>query len=114
MEITEERTAGITILGLRGGINSASAKTLGDRLTSLVEAGHTLLAVDLDQVEYISSAGFRVLLVAGRLAEEANGKLVLCRPSADVQKLFELAGFTDLFEVQSWRPSGSTSGWTVR
>lgn len=109
MEITEQQGADVTILDVKGGINSNSAKMLGDRLTGLIEAGCTHLVVDLDQVGYISSAGFRVLLVAGRRAEDANGKLVLCRPSPDVQKLFELAGFTDLFEIHPSRPDGSMS-----
>jgi anti-sigma B factor antagonist len=109
MDIVEEHTADVTIVDVKGRIDSASAKALEDKLTSLAEAGRSRLVIDLDQVDYISSAGFRVLLVAARLAEEANGTLSLCRLSPEVQKLFELAAFTDLFEIHPSRPKASTS-----
>jgi anti-sigma B factor antagonist len=109
MEIREELATDVTIVDVKGRIDSASAKSLGDRLTSLIEAGHARVVVDLDQVDYISSAGFRVLLVAARLAEEASGNLALCRLSAEVRKLFELAAFTDLFEIHQSRPKRSLS-----
>jgi anti-anti-sigma factor len=105
MDIGEAQTAQGTIVDVKGRIDSNSAKTLGDRLTNLVEAGRTRLVIDLNQVDYISSAGFRVLLVASRLAEEAQGSLALCSLSPEVQKLFELAAFTDLFEIHPSRPT---------
>jgi anti-sigma B factor antagonist len=109
MEIAEEYAADFTIVDVKGRIDSASAKALADKLTSLTEAGRSRLVVDLGQVDYISSAGFRVLLVAARLAEGANGTLSLCRLSPEVQKLFELAAFTDLFEILLSRPKASIS-----
>src|SRR5262245_32491901 len=99
MEIVEQDAGEITIVEIKGRIDSNSAKAFGDRLTDLIKTGRARLVVDLKHIIYISSAGFRALLVAGRLAEETNGKLALCSLSAEVQRLFDLGAFTDLFMI---------------
>jgi anti-sigma B factor antagonist len=106
MEIAEQHAGEITIVEIKGRIDSNTAKTFGERLTGLIAAGRTRLVLDLRNIIYISSAGFRALLVAERLAEETKGALVLCSMSAEVQRLFDLGSFTDLFAIYSSREEG--------
>jgi anti-sigma B factor antagonist len=106
MEIAEQQAGEITIVEVKGRIDSNTAKAFGDKLTTLIRAGRARLVVDLHSIMYISSAGFRALLVAGRLAEETKGVLALCSLSAEVQRLFELGAFTDLFEIYASREEG--------
>ena len=65
---------------------STTASEFGDRLVSLVQAGRSSLVVDLKNIAYISSAGFRALLIANRAA-------------AGQQGLFDIGGFTDEFVI---------------
>ena len=99
MEIAEQHTGKITIVQVKGRIDSNTAKGFSDKLTSLINAHHARLVVDLQNIDYISSVGFRALLMAGKLAREINGAVVLCSLSADVRKLFEIGAFTDLFAI---------------
>jgi anti-anti-sigma factor len=108
MEMAEQQAGDITIVEIKGRIDSNTAKTFGEKLTSLIKAGRTRLIVDLKSIVYISSAGFRALLVAGRLAEETNGTLALCSLSGEVQRLFDLGAFTDLFVIYPSREEGLT------
>ena len=103
MEIAEQQAGEITIVEVKGRIDSNTAKAFGERLTSLINAGRGRLVVDLKQIIYISSAGFRALLVAGRLADETKGTLALCGLSAELQRLFDLGAFTDLFTIYGSR-----------
>jgi anti-anti-sigma factor len=95
--------AKITIVEIKGRIDSNTARVCAEKLTNLINAGHPRLVVDLKHSIYISSAGFRVLLVAGQLVKEINGAVVLCSLSADLRKLFETGAFTDLFAIYSTR-----------
>jgi anti-sigma B factor antagonist len=106
MEISEENKGDVTIVEIEGRIDSNSAKTFGDKLTNLIKSGRVRLIVDLKNIMYISSAGFRVLLVAGRAAEDQHGKVALCNVSSEVRRLFDLARFTDLFSIYSSREEG--------
>ena len=108
MEIAEQQTGEITIVEVKGRIDSNTAIAFGERLTGLIKAGRARLVVDLKHIIYISSAGFRALLIAGRLAEETNGTLALCSLSAEVQRLFDLGAFTDLFVIYPSREEGLT------
>jgi anti-anti-sigma factor len=106
MEIAEQVNGDITVVEVKGRIDSNTAKVFGERLTDLISAGRARLVVDFKNIIYISSAGFRALLVAGRLAEQTNGQLALCSLSAEVQRLFDLGAFTDLFVIYSSREEG--------
>ena len=108
MDIAEEHRGDITIVEIKGRIDSNTAKTFGERLTGLIKAGRMRVVVDLKHLVYISSAGFRALLVAGQLAEESKGTLALCGLSSEVQRLFDLGAFTDLFVIYGSREEGLT------
>jgi anti-anti-sigma factor len=107
MEISDELAGGVTIVDLSGPIDSTTARSVDAKLTSLIHSGRTRIVIDLARVSYISSAGFRVLLVAARLAEGANATLALCRLSPEVRKLFEVARLADLFEIHESSAEGS-------
>ncbi len=108
MEIAEQQAGEITVVEIKGRIDISTAQLVDERLTSLIKAGRARLVVDLKHLIYISSAGFRALLVAGRLAEETNGTLALCNLSAEVQRLFDLGALTNLFLIYASREEGLT------
>ena len=108
MEIGEEHKGDITIVEIKGRIDSKTARPLGDKLNDLIKAGRKRVVLDLKNLAYISSAGFRALLLAGQLAEESQCALVLCSLSSEIQRLFDLGAFTDLFPIYSSREEGLT------
>jgi anti-sigma B factor antagonist len=62
--------------------------------------------VDLRNIIYISSAGFRALLVAHRLMNEADGKIEICGVSPELRRLFEIGRFTSVFAICGTRDEG--------
>lgn len=88
---------------MHGRIDSSTAKEFGARLDGLLEAGAPCVVVDLGQLLYISSAGFRMLLIARRLAESRGARLILCGMSQDVRALFDLGKFSQLFPIVASR-----------
>jgi anti-anti-sigma factor len=107
VEIVEIRKDGLVILEPRGRIDTVGAQPFENRLVELFKSGSHRMLIDLQHIVYISSAGFRALLVAGKLADEVNGKLVLCGLSAEVKRLFEIGTLTDLFTICGTREDGA-------
>jgi anti-anti-sigma factor len=103
MDLHEEQVDEVTALSVKGRIDSTTAPAFGQRLESVVTAPAGRLVVDFRDLEYISSAGFRVLLVAAKRAEECGSRLVLCGLSGKVRQLFDLGGFLDLFTIAASR-----------
>lgn len=99
----EEQFEGVTALLIKGRLDSATAPQLDHRLGTVVSVPQRRVVLDFASLEYISSAGFRVLLVAAKRAEESNSRLVLCGLSAKVRQLFDLGGFLDIFTIAASR-----------
>src|SRR4030081_1538968 len=106
MKLMEEVAENITVLEVHGRLDSTTAKEFGDRLIALVQAGRSTIVVDLKNIAYISSAGFRVLLIANRATAEKQGKLALCGVIGDVKRLFEIGSLTELFLICQTQADG--------
>ena len=103
LEITQDVEAGIAALAISGRIDSTTAATLQERLTELVRSGSRGLIVDLREVAYISSAGFRALLVAAQLGESSRCSMALCGIAGEVRRMFEMGAFDQVFTILSTR-----------
>jgi anti-anti-sigma factor len=104
MKIDRTTHDGVTVVALSGRIDTTTSPALEDAVRPLVDRGTTAdLLVDLGGVEYISSAGLRVLLVLAKRMREANGRLVLCGMGQPVHQVFQLAGFLPLFTIDTSR-----------
>lgn len=106
MEIIESQKGPVTIFEPRGGMDRSGAGPLGDRIFAAIDSGSRNLLVDLQHIDYISSAGFRALLLAYKRADDVKAKLVLCGVSPEVRRLFDLGRFLDLFTVCATREEG--------
>jgi len=106
MQWLEDAVEGVTILQGVGRVDSTTAPLLQERLVSLMNGPQTRIVIDFTRLEYISSAGFRVLLLAAKRAEQNGSSLVLCGISGKVRQLFDLGGFLDLFTMASSREEG--------
>jgi len=104
MVITEDREGGVTVVALAGRVDSLTAGELEPRLLEYASGRAPRLVVDLQGVEYISSAGLRVLLCLVSRLREIQGELVLCSLTHSVREVFELAGFMAIFAVEPTRP----------
>lgn len=109
MEITETKLDDSIVVAVKGRIDSATSWMLGDKLAALAHGGQTRLVVDFKDVDYISSAGFRTLLIAKKLCDDAGGRIALCAISNEVRRLFEIAAFTDLFGIYAGRADAAAA-----
>ena len=75
---------------------SAFEKTVGD----LLDRQHTKFIVDLAGLSYISSAGIGALMVLLQQLRRREGEMVILQPSAKVEKILELLGFTRIFQIK--------------
>jgi anti-anti-sigma factor len=109
MDLAQEKVGGVMVLQVKGRIDSSTAPELGKSLMAILEVPESRVLLDLGSLEYISSAGFRILLLAAKRAEEKGSRFVLCGLSAKVKQFFDLGGFLDLFTISASRDEGITA-----
>lgn len=98
MEIIKEGGGGALTIRLRGRLDTATAPQLeGELKTSL--AGVQKLVLDLEELEYISSAGLRVLLSTQKTMKK-QGSMVVRHVSPIVMEVFEMTGFSDFLTIE--------------
>lgn len=106
MDVVESSADGVTVVEPRGRMDTLGAKPFGERIAGLIRAGSARVLIDLTNVQYISSAGFRALLIAHKQSRDNQGKLVLCGLSTEVRRMFELGSFLDRFTICGTREEG--------
>ena len=99
MDITEEQSGGVTVLKPAGRIDSGTAGAFEARLIKALGNGPNRVVVDMAQLAYISSAGLRALLVAAKKARPAGGRIALAAMAPPIREVFDLSGFSSLFEI---------------
>ena len=103
MTITETRESGVVIVSPVGRVDSTTSSQLDQYLSTLGATGDGRVVVDFSAVEYISSAGLRVMLALAKRAKDQKGRVALASMSDSVRQVFELAGFMPLFTVTNSR-----------
>ena len=90
----------VKILVISGRLDLASRKDLRDTIQSLAEdvASGDLL-IDLENLVYMASAGFRELFLAARQISRQGGRLAVCSLQGNVKRAFELACFDTAYPV---------------
>ena len=99
MEMTTHSTNKIKVLCLNGDLNANTSAEVETRLNQLIMGGNNKLVVNLDELNYISSAGLRVFLMANKLIKKKDGSLRLCCLNNTVKEVFEISGFHLIFSI---------------
>ena len=106
MQLSERSEGEVTVVEVVGRVDSVTAPDLGDRLSAILATPQQRLLVDFARLEYISSAGFRVLFIASKQAGANGGRLALCGLSEKAREIFSIAGFLKLFTIAPTRAEG--------
>lgn len=99
MDIKTSELKRVTLFEVNGRIDSTNANELGDALNAAIDAGRTQIVLDLEQVEYMSSAGLRELVNALKKVKRGTGDLRLASIAPRVMEVLELAGLDTIFEI---------------
>ena len=103
MEITQEKVNDIAVISLSGRLNVTTTAELEQVFTKLLEEKQTKVLVECRELEYISSAGLRVLLTAAKQFKKISGEIALAGLSQNVKQVFEISGFTSIFTIYTTR-----------
>jgi anti-sigma B factor antagonist len=99
MEFSEESAGDVTVVSVAGRLDTETAGRFGTRLTELLRAGHSKLLIEASRLNYISSAGFRALIIAAKDAAAKGARLAVCSMTPPTRQLVEVAGLEQVFET---------------
>lgn len=85
-------------IALEGRLDTSTAPALEAELKASLE-GITELVLDFEKLEYISSAGLRVVLAAQKVMS-GQGSMKLVHVNDEVMEVFEITGFVDILTIE--------------
>ncbi len=104
MNIREDRVDGAVVVRLEGSLDTGTAPVVQSHLDGVAEAGPEVVIVDLRDLDFMSSAGLRVLLATAKKLRP-RGVLRLFGLNPTVREVFDVSGFSMIFPVFEDEPA---------
>jgi anti-sigma B factor antagonist len=99
MNIERRELKHVSVVKISGRVDSATAPEVEAALRDLIDADRHQMVLDLQEVEYMSSAGLRVLVTMLKAAKKSGGDLKLAQLAPRVQEVLDLSGLTPIFNI---------------
>jgi anti-sigma B factor antagonist len=99
MEIIEEIKDNVSIFRLNGRLDSNTSQGFEKKIFQAISDGSKNMIVDFKDLDYISSAGLRVILKATKAIKREDGRIMLSSMQDYVKEVFEIAGFDSFLSI---------------
>lgn len=103
MKINIDMQDNVCIISLNGRLDGTTMHVVEEQFLALISEQHQRFIFDLNELEYISSAGLRVMLLAVKKTRAIEGKIALFGMNSNVNDVFEISGFSTIFPMLASR-----------
>ena len=99
MEISSEFLNDVKVVRLEGNLDTNTSSSAQEFLNSAIDEGAAKIVVNFEKVDFVSSAGLRVLLATAKRLGSSGGSLRVCGLNETVSEVFEISGFSTILSV---------------
>ena len=99
MDISKNKTDGTLVISLSGRLDTVSAPQFESELKASI-GDIAELILDLSDLDYMSSAGLRILLSAQKTMN-TKGKMIVRNVNDTIFEIFEVTGFTEILSIEN-------------
>jgi anti-sigma B factor antagonist len=101
MEISITESGDVRILSFQGNLDTNTSPDAESEINGLIAAGAQKLLINFEKLDYISSAGLRILLATAKKLKASQGDLKICCLNKTVQEVFDISGFSTILSVSN-------------
>lgn len=106
VDISEDKQGDVLILHVKGRLDAISSPSAEKKVFDSINCGQYKLLLDFAGVEYLSSAGMRMLLSTTKKLKALSGKLVVCAITTNVMDVLKMSGFDHVLELAKSQDEG--------
>ncbi len=106
VEILEKEKGNVLVLEIKGRLDALSSRAAEDKIFDCISHGKKQLLFNFSQVDYLSSAGIRLLLRTTIKLKTVSGKLIVCSISSNVMDILKMSGFDHVIEMSNTEEEG--------
>ncbi len=99
VDVSQEERGNVLILRISGRLDATSSPMMEKKIVSLIDAEQYRLLLNFENVEYLSSAGMRLLLSTTKKLKSKEGKMVVSSLAENVLEVIKMAGFDHILNI---------------
>lgn len=99
MQISTRKVYDVLVIDMAGKLDTTTSGDASDRMVSIAQGDDKQIVLNLEKLDYVSSAGLRVILVASKLLKGRHGELKICHANGVVEEVLEASGFNSLLHI---------------
>ncbi len=105
-EVTEENIGTVVVVNISGRLDSIGAPEIESHCRDQIKQGNKFLLIDMEAINYISSAGLRSLLLIAKAIKACSGTVVFCNLVPMVREVLKISGFEKILTIVEDRAKG--------
>jgi anti-anti-sigma factor len=99
MNIETRKVYDVLVVDMSGRLDTHSSGDAGDRMVKIAQGDDKRVLLNLEKLDYVSSAGLRVILRGAKLLQNSLGELKICNAKGNVKSVLETSGFDSLIKI---------------
>jgi len=101
MQIDIKEVDNIKVVQFTGNLDTNTASEAENRINGLLDDAAVKILINFENLNYISSAGLRVLLATAKKMMATGGSLKICSLNKTVQEVFDISGFNTILSLEA-------------
>jgi anti-anti-sigma factor len=110
MHMRSEKKGARLVVSVSGRLDAVTASDFETGAQGWIAAGEKNVLVDLEELEYISSAGLRAILASAKKLKAGQGQMEFCGLTGMVQEVFSISGFNSIFNIHASQDEALAAG----
>jgi anti-anti-sigma factor len=109
MKVETRMVDDVLVVDMIGRLDSYSSGDAGDRIVSIVQGQHRRVLLNLEKLEFLTSAGLRMILRGAKLSQVNHGEFKICTARSEVREVLETSGFNSLIRMYDTEKEACTA-----
>jgi anti-anti-sigma factor len=106
MDIESERVGDVAVVTAHGRLDGIYSSAFANRVGELITGPNPKILIDFSDVDFVTSAGLRSVLLLMRKAKASGGAFALCGVNEQVREVLDISGFAEVFSIHAGRAEG--------
>jgi len=99
MNLKDFKSDKAVVIEIEGRLDTTNYNQLEKKILEFIDANEINILIDCAKMDYVSSSGLRIFLMALKKITALKGKFLLCGLQENIAEIFEISGFTSIFQI---------------
>jgi anti-anti-sigma factor len=106
MDIQKERVGDVQVVTAEGRLDGIYSSAFANQVGELITGTNPKILIDFANIDFVTSAGLRAVLLLMKKAKASGGAFALCGINEQVREVLDISGFAEIFSIHPGRAEG--------